>query len=1062
MSLEFELGRAERISKDLEVLMYPLKSEIRSYKIKKSSQKDGFCCPTDDWEDYNPDLSWNEKNAHRWFRTIFEIPSSMDGKHVELKVTTGREGGWDATNPQMLFYLNEKLVQGLDVNHREVIISMAAKAGERYQAAFLAYSGSEEGALHLQTELVAVDDRVKKLYYDILVPLESAYVLRRSDEENYRRVLKKLSLALDCLDLRKAWSDKFYQSVGQAEQILTDAFYSEIREEAPVVSAIGHTHIDIAWLWSVEQTREKVLRSFSTVLRLMERYPDYKFMSSQPILYQFVKEQEPEMYEEIKERVRQGRWEVDGAMWLEADCNLPEGESLVRQLMKGYRFFKEEFHIQSKSLWLPDVFGYPASLPQILKKSGIPYFMTTKITWNQYNQPPNDTFIWRGIDGSEVFTFMPTTSDFKKNQGLHTSSRGMCNTTTYTGVINPNMMLGTYKRFQNKDLTKDTLMLFGYGDGGGGPTREMLENADRLQYGIPGIPRIKLEREQDYFDRTYNKITKLPGMPSFEGELYFEYHRGTLTSMAKNKRNNRKNEILYMQLETALCMAGREQDERLKQVIRRGWDILLLNQFHDIIPGTCIEEVYEQTDREYREIRENGEKALGEIADTAMEQVPMKQDGIVVMNTQGYERNDIVFLETWPHKLPDEAEKRESYGGLCDEAGNPVSVQRLKDGRCLFLAENIPPLGYRRFYKACEEQGPAGEKKGWDGCLENDFFRVLFNQHMEIVSLYEKASQKEFFRENRPGNLFVTYEDRPMDWDNWDIDAFYMKKPYKADWYSDVRLLEDGPVCKVLEFECGFMDSLIRQQVWLYYGIPRIDFKTKAVWKEHHVLLKVHFPVEVNAVRASYEIQFGNVERETTNNTSWDTAKFEVCGHKWADLSENNSGISLLNDCKYGYGIKKRDMSLTLIKAGTYPNKNADIGEHEFTYSIYPHAGRWQEAETVSMAYNLNVPLLSAAKGKNQIPRHLRSFLTCDKESCFTEVIKPAEDRNGLIVRMYENKNNRVLVSITAERPLKQVFECSLMEQDEREIITRKGTGGKTFGAEFKPYEIKAFRLIFD
>ena len=990
--------------------------------------------------------AWNQVDAHRWFRTTITIPESMDGKYVEFLITTGREGEWDATNPQMIFYLDGQLIQGIDVNHREVTISGKAKAGDSYEIAVLAYSGMVEGDLVIHTYLIAVDDRVQKLYYDLLIPLQSAYVLKKADEENYRRVLQSMAPALDALDLRDAYSEKFYSSIEKAEQILKEAFYSEERE-CPTVSAIGHTHIDIAWLWTVEQTREKVLRSFSTVLRLMEQYPDYKFMSSQPILYQFVKEQEPEMYEKIKERIREGRWEVDGAMWLEADCNLTGGESLVRQIIKGHRFFLEEFGKESKSLWLPDVFGYSAALPQILKKSGIPYFMTTKIAWNQYDQLPNDTFIWKGIDGSEVFAFMPTTTDYDKDQGLNISFSDTRNTTTYTGIVNPNMALGTFKRFQNRDLTEDTLMLFGFGDGGGGPTKEMLESAERLKYGIPGIPKIRQEFEQDYFDRTYEKIHDLPDMPTWDGELYFEYHRGTLTSMARNKRSNRKNEILYTQMETASCMAGIEKDEQLQNVLDKGWDILLINQFHDIVPGSSIKPVYEQTDKEYHEIEEAGKEELNRVVSAAVGRLSMEKEGVVVMNTQGYERDDLVVLDDGT-EIP----------RLVDEDGRNVPAQKTADGRYLLYVSHIPPLGYKKLYET-EELLEESTGKEWDYTFENPFIKVCFNEKMEITSLYEKEAEKELIQEGRCGNVLRTYEDRPMQWDNWDIDVFYQRKPYEADWYSPARVIENGEVRMVVEFECGFLDSTVTQQVCLYHQIPRIDFRTKADWKTHHVILKTHFSVDVNTTRASYEIQFGNVERETTNNYSWDTAKFEACGHKWADLSENSSGISLLNDCKYGYGIKKGDMSLTLIKSGTYPNEDADIGEHEFTYSIYPHAGRWQEAKTVEMAYNLNVPMLAKRTGRQEgCGGEYESFLKCSQESCFVEVIKKAEDGNGVIVRMYENKNNRVRAQIQTAYPIAHVYECNLLEENEEEL-----TAGKNcFETVFKPYEIKTFRLIFE
>ena len=1047
MNLIFELGRAQRLREDIEKMIIVEKREITAYKSLEGKKKDGHVCAIDgQWKDYVMGTAWNQVDAHRWFRTTITIPESMDGKHVEFLITTGREGEWDATNPQMIFYLDGQLIQGIDVNHREVTISGKAKAGDSYEIAGLAYSGMVEGDLVIHTYLIAVDDRVQKLYYDLLIPLQSAYVLKKADEENYRRVLQSMAPALDALDLRDAYSEKFYSSIEKAEQILKEAFYSEERE-CPTVSAIGHTHIDIAWLWTVEQTREKVLRSFSTVLRLMEQYPDYKFMSSQPILYQFVKEQEPEMYEKIKERIREGRWEVDGAMWLEADCNLTGGESLVRQIIKGHRFFLEEFGKESKSLWLPDVFGYSAALPQILKKSGIPYFMTTKIAWNQYDQLPNDTFIWKGIDGSEVFAFMPTTTDYDKDQGLNISFSDTRNTTTYTGIVNPNMALGTFKRFQNRDLTEDTLMLFGFGDGGGGPTKEMLESAERLKYGIPGIPKIRQEFEQDYFDRTYEKIHDLPDMPTWDGELYFEYHRGTLTSMARNKRSNRKNEILYTQMETASCMAGIEKDEQLQNVLDKGWDILLINQFHDIVPGSSIKPVYEQTDKEYHEIEEAGKEELNRVVSAAVGRLSMEKEGVVVMNTQGYERDDLVVLDEGT-EIP----------RLVDEDGRNVPAQKTADGRYLLYVSHIPPLGYKKLYET-EELLEESTGKEWDYTFENPFIKVCFNEKMEITSLYEKEAEKELIQEGRCGNVLRTYEDRPMQWDNWDIDVFYQRKPYEADWYSPARVIENGEVRMVVEFECGFLDSTVTQQVCLYHQIPRIDFRTKADWKTHHVILKTHFPVDVNTTRASYEIQFGNVERETTNNYSWDTAKFEACGHKWADLSENSSGISLLNDCKYGYGIKKGDMSLTLIKSGTYPNEDADIGEHEFTYSIYPHAGRWQEAKTVEMAYNLNVPMLAKRTGRQEgCGGEYESFLKCSQESCFVEVIKKAEDGNGVIVRMYENKNNRVRAQIQTAYPIAHVYECNLLEENEEEL-----TAGKNcFETVFKPYEIKTFRLIFE
>lgn len=1080
MNRQFELERMGRLAADLQKLIIKDQEEITEYFVKSGKDPSGATCSVENWEAIDIRNPWRTLDDHRWFRRKIRIPEKMAGQKAVLSIVTGREGQWDATNPQMLLYLDGNLIQAADVNHRELLITECGEAGEEHELAILAYSGSVPGDLVIHTYLQAIDETVRKICYDISVPLDTARLIYNVDEDNCRKILMVLAAAGDVLDMRVPYSENFYASLKKAEQILKEAFYSEVNENAPVVSAIGHTHIDIAWLWTVSQTREKALRSFSTVLSLMRKYPDYKFMSSQPILYQFVKEQAPEIYEEIRQRVAEGRWEVDGAMWLEADCNVTGGESLVRQILKGHKFFMTEFGKESRSLWLPDAFGYSAALPQILKKSGIPYFMTTKISWNQYNQLPNDMFQWRGLDGSEVFTYMPTACDFDKSAGLNISFSDKRNTTTYTAVINPNMVLGTHKRFQNHDLTDNTLMLFGFGDGGGGPTAEMLENAERLKYGLPGLPRLQVEGEMDFFDRIYEETADKQEMPVWDGELYFEYHRGTLTSMAKNKRNNRKSEILYEQLETLSALAWGTGYEYPEETIRKGWGVILLNQFHDIIPGTCIEEVYDNTDIEYRQILSEGNEEVRKAADAIAKSAAYneKKDTIIVINTTGYKRNDLVILPETDRKI---SSVRSADGKEC-------AVQYTADG-AVFFAENLPSVGFRKFYpiyvyedyediaatSADVRVDSDDTAKIWDGIYENQFYKVTFNEQMQIVSLIEKSDNREYIREGMAGNVLCTYEDRPMNWDNWDIDEYYRRKPYEADWVSAPVVRENGDVETVIEYSLGFGNSTVTQKVYLYKDLPRIDFRTTAEWNTHHVLLRVNFPVEVNANRASFEIQFGNVERETTCNQSWDSAKFEVCGHKWADISEYNGGVSLLNDCKYGYGVKNGNLSMTLIKSGTYPNPNADIGHHEFTYSIYPHYGRWQEARTVEMAYDLNVPLFVSLQKKDresgaadkicrapeslkpagQVPENL---ISCDRRECFLETVKRSEDGKDWIVRMYENHNCRVRASIHIGLPVERVEECDLMERSTGEIPVEDGT----FSVLFKPYEIKTFRLILD
>lgn len=1037
----FELGRQERFLKDIKSLIFSEIREISDYEIKDGKDQEQGA-----WYKHCTLEVWNGKDKHRWYRTRVEIPAEFVGKQVEFLLFTGREGEWDAENPQMLFYINNEIVQGIDVNHTRVTLSKSAVAGECFDIKFLAYSGTTKDELILKTQLAVLDVETEQLYYDLYMPIEAAKVLKDVKDEG-RRILKKLSMAGDVLDLRIPYSDCYYKSVQEARAILKREFYTNVDDSLPIVSAIGHTHIDIAWLWTVAQTREKVLRSFSTVLRLMEEYPEYCFMSSQPILYQFVKEQEPEMYEKIKARVKEGRWEVDGAMWLEPDCNLTNGESLVRQLIKGRRFFLDEFGIESKSLWLPDVFGYSAALPQILKKSGIQYFMTTKISWNQFNMLPNDAFMWKGIDGTEIFAYMPTTSDFNRMLTAGVTFSDKMNTTTYTGLMNPNMALGTYERFQNKDLQENTLMLFGYGDGGGGPTRDMLECARRLSYGLPGIPRVVQEPEGDFFDRTYQNMANNPDLPKWQGELYFEYHRGTYTSMAKNKRFNRKSELLYEDIESLASSLSGFDVEYPKTQIEKGWDVILLNQFHDIIPGSSIEEVYKVTDMEYEQIIKDGTKLMSDLLMRLGEQVHGKADCFLVYNSMGYERDDVVELDCPYHDVE----------FVEDMAGSSYDVQYVGENRILFFAKKVPSLGYQvyRFVRGTRKEA----KIDLFQTFENSYYKVEFNEVFEIISLLEKETGKEFIQEGGRGNVLNTYEDRPIDWDNWDIDIFHKRKQYSADKVTKAKLIEMGPVRYAVEVTHYFLDSYITQIIYLYPEIERIDFKNTADWKHHNIVLKACFDVDVNTRRAAYEIQFGSAERETTSNTSWDMAKFETCGHKWADLSETGAGISLLNDCKYGYDIKDGHMNLTLIKAGTYPNPNADIGFHEFTYSIYPHQGSLVEADTIKMAYNLNVPLYSsscAASASGKLGG-FGSFAKTDADNCFIEVIKQAEDQQGMIVRVYENKNKRSSVTMTFDRKINSVSLCNLMEQNIEKLKIKENS----FQFSLKPYEISSFRVQF-
>jgi alpha-mannosidase len=1041
----FTLERINKIASQLNSYVYLDRTRVNDYLMKEGNFKEVVDVDKDEssWQKFTTGEKWGGRDLHAWFRTTVKVPQQFDGKMVALYVSTGATG-WDATNPQFILFVNGQMVQGLDVNHREVILSRKAKAGDEYQIDLHAYSGMDDKKADLLVQLVALDEKIRNIYYNIKVP---AIVASGMDKDNKTTIdiLKVLNETINILDLRKPYSKAFYDSIDEADAFLQREFYEKMCNYDDVIATcVGHTHIDVAWLWTVAQTREKAARSFATVLNLMDEYPEYMFMSSQPQLYKFVKEDHPELYERIKQKIGEGRWEADGAMWVEADCNVTSGESLVRQILFGTRFFEEEFGVKNCVLWLPDVFGYSAAIPQILKKSDIDYFMTTKISWNQFNKLPYDTFMWEGIDGTEVLTHFVTTRDANFNWAGHF--------TTYNGYIHPGAVMGAWERYQQKDINNDILISFGYGDGGGGPTKDMLENARRMSKGIPNCPKVQMGTAGEYFKRLDKKVSNQKNLPKWVGELYLEYHRGTYTSMARNKRDNRKSELLYQDVEFLSSLAGHVGYEYPQKRLNDNWEIILRNQFHDILPGSSIKEVYDVTKEEYKEILNNGKDMAKKALDTISANISLDKPSVIVYNTLSFTRSDVAFVS-----LPDGIK----HPKVMDEKGNILPSQMVeKDGemKLAFFAKDIPSKGYK-----CFELTEGTENN--EECmivskarLENDFFSIDMDEKGTFTSMYDKKNDREVLKPGERGNVLQAFEDKPMNYDNWDIDIFYQEKMWEVDDVEKIEVVENGAVMGKLRIYRKFQDSTIIQDICIYRDISRIDFETYVDWKEDQVLLKAAFPVDVLAPKATYEIQYGNVERPTHWNTSWDWARFEVCAHKWADVSEDGFGVSLMNDSKYGYDIKDSIMRLSLLKSGMEPNPTADREEHRFTYSLYPHGGDWRDAGTVKMAYELNVPLYTKVEQPHggSMPSAM-SMVQVDAENVIIEVVKKAEDTDHTIIRMYECYNRRTKATLTFFKDLKEARECNLMEKDTEDI----NIDGNSITFDIKPYEIKTFKVKF-
>ena len=1025
----------KRIRKMLEVL--EALTVIRSVPVEgvQIALRDGG-----EWSDFKNGDIWGQ-SGEEWFNFRFRvtIPGDFRDRSV-LRFRTGREGQWEAVNPQIVVRLNGRIEQALDTQHHELVLADAPEPGRVYDVLFEAYVPALQPfqlPAFLYLELQDVNAELAALCYDIRVPWEAACLCPEGDRDR-ERTLEALSDALNLLDLRQPHSEAFNASVKAARDFLRAEYYEPRRDMdvVAVADCIGHTHIDCAWLWDLYQSRHKAVRSFSTMLKLMERYPDFRFMSSQPLLYQFVKQDQPELYERIREAVRRGQWQPEGGMWVEADCNLSSGESLVRQFLHGQEFFQREFGQRTRILWLPDVFGYSAALPQIMKQSGVDYFMTSKLSWSEFNLSPYDTFLWKGIDGSEVLTHFTPARDLVNQK----HERDLSHFTTYNAMLTPSMMQGGWKRFQQKALDNHFIVSYGFGDGGGGSTDWMIENARRMAAPLPGTPVVRQCMPRQFFEELEERVKDNPRLPKWSGELYLEYHRGTYTAMARNKRFNRKMELALRDAEFLCAWAKQLGDfEYPAQPLHDLWETVLTLQFHDILPGSSIKKVYDDALEMYTDATEK----VNALRDRAMAAIAARLGGdVIAFNTLSADRDDVVWFDA-PADVT----------SLRDEAGGEYPVQFVEGRACAYVT-GIPSMGAKALWFV-KGRRPAGKLNVDEKGFDTPFFRGSFDGAMRISSLVDKRADRELCRPGEALNRIVCYENRPHNYDAWDVNIYYDQRKWDVDDLRSVEIVSEGPVLTRLRARYAFNNSTICQDITLYADIDRVDFDTTVDWHEDHYLLKAHFPVDVFYNEATYDIQYGNVRRATHKNTSWDVARFEVCAHKWADVSEAGYGFSLMNDCKYGYSVDEKGVALTMLKSSTYPNPDADQEVHHFTYSIMPHHGDWREAGTPLMAYMLNVPVLTAP-GKGDAAA-LPAFARVDQENVMIEVVKRQLDGEDTIIRLYECYGARTPVTLTLNRAPAEVKRVNLLEDE----LGEAEVDGKAIAFTLRPYEIATFKVKF-
>ncbi len=1008
----------------LEGRLYAQKKPVTGWQMKTGYYQGpgSYQMEISQWEELPEGRHVGKRDLTVFLKNQITLDSDYQGKKTVLLLKAGGEG---------CVSINGQHYNGLDFNRNMILLSPCAQGDEQYSIEAEIYckdlimdsdNAFKTDVVITQSETAAVCQDVWDYYFAV----STAFVFIDGCPEEYtrQRVLQVIYDSLLLLDYRE--EETLHESLKAASRAFEEGMEEYAHLKMPVkMYFAGHSHIDVAWHWPLKETVRKVTRTFSSMLRLMEQYPDFKFCQSMPVLYEMAKEYAPELFQQIKERVKEGRWETLGSMYLEPDCNLISGESFVRQILYGKKFYQQELDSDSHICFLPDVFGYSSAMPQILKKAGTDYFFTTKLTWNDTNEFPYSVFRWRGIDGTEILSGMMSMCT-ERGIGL------------YNGDLSAKGVRMSLDHFKNKGNDDPLLYLYGHGDGGGGVTKEMLETVTHLGP-VPMVPETVIGTVEQYF----RELDQEKDYPVWAGELYFEKHRGTYTTAAKNKKNNRKSEFLYRNAEMLSVFRQLETGVFPEGSLEKGWKLILLNQFHDILPGTCISEVYETCDRQYEQIRQIGEESICRDMDAILSD---SEKGITIWNTLSWERSQLTVLDG------------EGYRAVKDRDGNyPPQICR-EDGRILFLAEQVPALGYKQYYLT-DEPAPAGEEVRYANEQEGMIrisdanLEILVGQQGEICSLYDKKAERQILKEGRNGNRIKLLEDIPVEWGSaWETTVKRDDKAPIPCSGCTCRVKEDNFLRTVLEISMELHHSQLVQEMIIDHTQPLVEFRTKVDWDERQKILRVEFPVEVSTLTARYDIAFGNVEHPNHATTSYDEAKFEVCGHKWGDVSDSAYGVALLNDCKYGYTIRNSNMELSLLRSADFPGDNCDRGEHTFSYWIYPHQGMIREGGVAQKGYEVNVPFLIR---KGEMPLAERSYIYTDSPNLIIDTVKPSEDGKDVIVRLFETYNTQGTASLMFDFPVESAEETDLLEQKVKDVATE----GNRIVFTLHPYEIKTFRI---
>ncbi|QAY67032.1 alpha-mannosidase [Paenibacillus protaetiae] len=1005
----------------------------------------------ENWQPAHKGTKWGSPGGSIWFKGTYRIPERLHGQklYIEAKTDAHETMLWVDGTPRGIY--NAKRNAGQLGFHTALILTGQAEAGRTVELAFEGYAGKPiVGTQPYQS--YASDDTYASPYNR---EFDGIYIhVRREDVNEFLydvKTLVQIASAPSTDPFRKGQIvngliDVFEAAVQKPEETEEHVWRAGLAaaiqrmkpllaksngDSAPSAGIIGHSHMDTAWLWTRDEVIRKCARTYANALNLMEHYPEYVFIQSSPFHAELMRRHYPAVFEGIVKRVAEGRWEPTGGSWIEPDCNLTSGESLIRQFLKGQRYTRKYFNYTADTFWLPDTFGYSAAIPQMLKGVGITSFLTTKLSWNDTNRFPYDSFIWKGLDGTPVLTHF---------NHIH------CWPDAETIIGRIYGSEGDRNDIQHKQVNDRRLISYGYGDGGGGPHDGMLEAARRLE-DVEGVPKTAHTTVSAFME----ELRDTSRLPVYAGELYFEGHRGTLTQMAQIKRNNRKAEIALRDLEMQVVLAalqdGRQDLAAPKAQLEELEELLLINQFHDILPGTSIPEVHD------RAIREVG----GIIAEAEKLSRKLRQEA-----AQGEEEMTVWNTLSWARRGQFVTDARED-GRV--PAGDSVITQSFTDlnGRAKLAVGGITvpalshvsvPLGSRA---AAAGSAASASPFKYDGrTLQTPFAAIVFDEHGYMTSFTDLPSGRELVRGEQPLNALLMGEDVPLAWDNWDIDQDSKLKLEKQTNLLSREVAADGPLQFRIRsvYRIGSRSEL-KQDIVFYADDARIDFETVIDWKDRYQLLKAGFDVQVLAGSARHEVQFGHVERPTHRNTVYDQAMFEVCNHKWTDLSENRFGVAVLNDCKYGISVEESDIRLTLHKGGCHPDPRGDEGVHEVTYSFLPHNSGFQAESVIRPAYELNMPL-NVSEGRHRADNN--PLFTVDAPNVIVEAVKPAEEENAYIVRLYEAERSAAAATLSfGHRPAKVAVTNMLEEEQSLLPVSQSGE----VKLQLKAFEIVTLKVQF-